>query len=79
MTARAKLFKSNRSQAVRLPKAVAFPDGVKEVEITRSGESLVLTPVTTSWADYFKKGPFLTEDFDVGRDDWAFEEREPLE
>ena len=27
------LFKSNRSQAVRLPKAVALPDDVKQVEI----------------------------------------------
>ena len=30
-----KLFISNRSQAVRLPKAVAFPDGVKQVEISK--------------------------------------------
>jgi virulence-associated protein VagC len=29
---RAKLFTSNRSQAVRLPKAVAFPKNVRELE-----------------------------------------------
>ena len=35
--ARTKLFKSNRSQAVRLPKEIAFPEGVKEVTIIRDG------------------------------------------
>ncbi|MBC2704573.1 MAG: AbrB/MazE/SpoVT family DNA-binding domain-containing protein, partial [Desulfobacula sp.] len=32
-----KVFKSNRSQAVRLPKAVAFPEFIKDVEITAIG------------------------------------------
>jgi hypothetical protein len=36
---RSTLFKSNRSQAVRLPKAVAFPTGVHQVEITKVGDS----------------------------------------
>jgi hypothetical protein len=38
-----------------------------------------MTPVIANWTDYFENGPFLTEDFDVGREDWVFEEREPLE
>ncbi|MBV8473788.1 MAG: AbrB/MazE/SpoVT family DNA-binding domain-containing protein [Hyphomicrobiales bacterium] len=29
--ARTKIFRSNRSQAVRLPRDVAFPEGVEEV------------------------------------------------
>ena len=32
-TARTKVFMSNRSQAVRLPKSVALPEGVKDVVI----------------------------------------------
>jgi antitoxin VapB len=32
---RTKLFRSNRSQAVRLPKSLAFPDSVKEMSIER--------------------------------------------
>ena len=28
-----RIFKSNRTQAVRLPKEVAFPESVKDVEI----------------------------------------------
>ena len=35
---RTKLFRSNRSQAVRLPKDVAFPEGVEEVTILRDGK-----------------------------------------
>jgi antitoxin VapB len=34
---RTTLFLTNRSQAVRLPKDVAFPLGVREVSILRDG------------------------------------------
>ncbi len=34
---RTTLFLTNRSQAVRLPKDVAFPPGVREVSILRDG------------------------------------------
>lgn len=78
MVAKSKLFKSNRSQAVRIPKAVAFPEGVEEVEIVRSGDSRIITPIGKSWADYFENGPFVTDDFMIDREDWDFEEREPL-
>ena len=36
------VFTSNRSQAVRLPKAVAFPEGVREVDILKIGRSRVI-------------------------------------
>ena len=42
--ARTKLFRSNRSQAVRLPKEVAFPEGVKDVTILREGARRVMRP-----------------------------------
>ncbi len=32
------VFKSNRSQAVRLPKAVALPEDVKHVDINNTSE-----------------------------------------
>ena len=61
----AAVFKSNRSQAVRIPKELAFPEGVKKVEIIRSGNGLLIVPVTTGkgWAAYFRNGPFLPDDF----------------
>lgn len=73
-----KLFKTNRSQAVRLPKAVAFPEHVQEVEILKIGDSRVITPVGKRWDDFFLHGPWLTDDFSVDRDQLVMEERDPL-
>ena len=78
MLVKSRVFKTNRSQAVRIPKAVAFPEDVTEVEIVRTGNRLVITPVGKNWADYFENGPFATDDFMADRDTWDFEEREPL-
>lgn len=50
---RTKLFKSNRSQAVRLPKDVAFPPGVTEVRVLKEGARRVIVPVESSWDDFF--------------------------
>lgn len=47
------IFKSNRLQAVRLPKELAFPDNVKKVIVRRVGKSVVLTPVDALWDDFF--------------------------
>ncbi len=48
------LFLSNRSQAVRLPKAVAFDDSVREVTILRDGPRRVIVPVDAAWDDFFE-------------------------
>lgn len=48
-----KIFKSNRSQAVRLPKEIAFPESVKEIEITAIGHKRIITPAGQSWDDWF--------------------------
>jgi antitoxin VapB len=50
---RTKLFRSNRSQAVRLPKEVAFPEGVTDVTILRDGNRRVITPADAVWDDFF--------------------------
>ena len=41
---RTTIFHSNRSQAVRLPKDVAFPDDVKQVTVLRDGKRRVIVP-----------------------------------
>jgi antitoxin VapB len=71
-----KLFISNRSQAVRLPKAVAFPDGVKEVEILKLGRGRLVVPKGERWDDLFRRGPSATEDFLSERVQPPAEERE---
>ena len=50
---RTKLFQSNRSQALRLPKDVAFPEGVREVVILREGNRRMIVPAGRAWDDFF--------------------------
>jgi antitoxin VapB len=52
-----KLFKSNRSQAVRIPKDLAFPDNIRDIMIRRSGNTLIITPIENFWDDFFDHGP----------------------
>ncbi len=75
---RSTVFTTNRSQAVRLPKAVAFPAGVHQVEIIRIGQSRLVCPVGKRWDDLFAGGPRASEDFMREREQPVVEEREPL-
>jgi antitoxin VapB len=50
---RTTVFQSNRSQAVRLPKDVAFPKDVKEVAVLRDGKRRVIVPANAVWDDFF--------------------------
>ncbi|WLR93753.1 type II toxin-antitoxin system VapB family antitoxin [Shinella zoogloeoides] len=70
------VFTSNRSQAVRLPKAVAFPADVHAVEIIRIGRSRVIVPQGQRWDDLFLNGPRASDDFMSEREQPAPEERE---
>lgn len=47
------VFKSNTSQAVRLPKAVALPDSVKQVDIIPMGNARLICPAGQSWDSWF--------------------------
>jgi antitoxin VapB len=75
---RSTVFTSNRSQAVRLPKAVAFPADVHQVEIVKVGHSRMISPVGKRWDDLFLDGPRATDDFMSERRQPDAEEREPL-
>ncbi len=60
-----KIFKSNRSQAVRLPMEVAFPESVKDVEITAIGDRRIIVPAGRTWDEWFDaagvSSDFMTE------------------
>ena len=73
----AKVFISNKSQAVRLPKQVAFPPEVESVEVVELGASRLLTPVHMRWDSFFA-GPTVSDDFMVERTQPAQQERESL-
>lgn len=72
------IFKSNRTQAVRLPKAVAFPEGVHEVEIVKVGRGRLIVPKGLRWDDFFQNGPDVSADFMAERTQPPAQEREPL-
>lgn len=73
----AKLFKSGRSQAVRLPKEFRF--GGEEVYIKKVGDAVVLLPREGSWRTLYESLEAFSQDFMQGRDQPASqEEREPL-
>jgi antitoxin VapB len=69
------VFLSNRSQAVRLPKAAALPDDVKRVDVIAIGRTRILTPAGESWDSWFD-GEGVTEDFMNDREQPADQERE---
>ncbi|UEM06957.1 antitoxin (plasmid) [Skermanella rosea] len=72
MAIRTSLFLSNRSQAVRLPKDVAFPPNVREVVILREGSRRVIVPADSLWDDFFNSPGVDFPD----RDQPATQERE---
>ena len=66
---RTTLFQSDRSQAVRLPEDVAFPDGVTEVTILCDGVRRVIVPANAVWDDFVSM-PGL---------DWPEREQPPMQ
>ncbi len=50
---RTTVFQTNGSQAVRLPKDVAFPAEVREVMILRDSPRRIIVPKDTVWDDFF--------------------------
>jgi antitoxin VapB len=74
------VFKNNRTQAVRIPKALAFPEGTKEVEIVRHGDGVLIQPKArakfASWKEYFENRTPASDDFLANRDDQPPQDRE---
>lgn len=50
---RTRLFQSNRSQALRLSREVAFPPEIREVRVIRDGARRVILPADATWDDFF--------------------------
>jgi antitoxin VapB len=61
---------------VRLPKVVAFPEGVRHVDVTKVGRGILIVPVRPSWEDFFRNGPKVSDDFMTTRDDPKPEDRQ---
>ena len=74
---RAGVFISNKSQAVRLPKAVALPETTKQVDIVVMGRARLITPAGEAWDSWFESEG-VSDDFMVERDQPPEQEREPF-
>ena len=75
--AQATIFKNNKSQAVRIPKALEFPEGVKKVNIIPMGNARLIAPADTSWDSWFA-GEAVTADYMNEREQPSDQEREAL-
>ncbi len=74
---RASVFKSNKSQAVRLPKPVALPESVKQVDIVPLGRARLIAPAGEAWDSWFE-GESVTSDFMSEREQPEGQERESI-
>jgi antitoxin VapB len=57
----AKVFMTNRSQAVRLPKEYQF--ATDEVFIRKEGEDVILSPRWRDWRSYLESAPVASDGF----------------
>jgi antitoxin VapB len=76
LMATAKIFKTGRSQAVRLPKEFRFKG--KEVRIRRLDQGVLLEPLNTDWQHVFDAIARLRGDpiFPEGREQPAMQARD---
>lgn len=51
------VFTNNRSQAVRLPADMRFPDSVKKVEVRAVGQERMIAPADAAWDSFFSTVP----------------------
>jgi len=70
----AKVFMTNRSQAVRLPKEYQF--STAEVFIRKEGDDVILSPRPRDWRPYLEAGPVASEAFMAAVEDLPVQERE---
>ncbi len=72
------VFVNNRTQAVRLPLDVRFPEGVRKVEIRVKGQERIIAPIGQTWDSFFLDGPRVSDDFLFERASQEQPEREAL-
>jgi len=72
------VFTNNRSQAVRLPAEMRFPDSVKKVNVRVVGVERVIAPAESTWDSFFLGDTSVTEDFMSERAGQQQNERDSL-
>lgn len=70
------VFINNRTQAVRLPAELRFPDEIKQVNVRAIGNERIITPLAETWDSFFKSAGSVSADFMETR---ASQEQAPRE
>jgi antitoxin VapB len=70
------VFTNNRSQAVRLPAEMRFPDSVKKVEVRAVGLDRIIAPAESVWDSFFLSETSVSADFMTERASQEQSERE---
>jgi antitoxin VapB len=70
----AKVFMTNRSQAVRLPKDFQF--ATDEVLIRKVGDEVILSPRPRDWRSYLESAPVASDAYMAEVEDLPVQERE---
>ena len=71
------VFKSNTSQAIRLPKDVALPESVKMVDIIPVDRGRLIVHAGEGWDSWFREEG-VTDDFMASREQPVDQEREAM-
>lgn len=67
--AQSTVFINNRTQAVRLPAELRFPENVKKVTVRAVGKERVISPLMHTWDSFFIGFESVTDDFLTERAD----------
>ncbi|MBK9326457.1 MAG: antitoxin [Hydrogenophilales bacterium] len=70
------VFTNNRTQAVRLPAELRFPDTVKKVEVRQVGQERIIAAADQAWDSFFLAQETASEDFMAERASQRQPERE---
>ena len=71
------VFRSNTSQAIRLPKDVALPESIKRVDSIPVGRGRLIVPAGEGWNSWFHEEG-VTNDFMTSREQSFDQEREAM-
>lgn len=57
------VFTNNRTQAVRLPAELRFPDSIKKVDVRAVGLERIIAPAEAAWDSFFLGKKTVSDDF----------------
>ncbi len=73
----ARVGKNNRVQVVTIPLEFRFPDGVKEVFISKRGDDIILSPRPQDWHEFLQSDLRVDETFLQDVADLPVQQRDP--